>query len=281
MRRWLIGLSMISTMAGCDKLGMGSGSEGSNSGPSMSDTATSASTSGGSDTDGLGTTGPGPGVTSGQSGATTSGGWTTGADTEGCGTEDTAADPWGDEDGCGGGLPTQSPYDVGDGGNCWHQSDRWNLSCEDEPCLDYDCQTPALCGSVTFGDCSPPSGTDSGDDGPETTGGPEVEVDDPAALECILAALRDGVPIRYTVTDCDSLDPPTTYEIVSNGLVIVTTEEVYGSRHWREQSISTFDAEYDYASCIGPGVEMWEKRWCLGKADNGGCPVGPVACPGE
>ena len=268
MRLWSIGLSVMMMVAGCDK--HGPGSEGSGEGPSN---------------DGPSNDGPADG---GQpSTSTTSGGGsgTTGVDTEGCGSEDTAADPWGD--GCGDGLPTQSPYDVGNGGNCWFQSDQWNTSCEEEPCLDYDCHTPSPCGPVTFGECDDgPSGSGSGSGsasvGDATTGGSELEVDDPAALECILEALRDQVPIRYTIIDCDaSPTSTTTYEVVSNGLVITTLEEAWGTFHDRHQEITTFNDDYDFASCVGAGVENWEKRWCTGMAGSAPCPVGPVACPGE
>jgi hypothetical protein len=261
----------------CDKFGMGGDGE---EGPGMPETSV-----GGGNTSG----GPGSGGTSGGGNSTTStGSSTTGAATDGgtlgCGTEDTAADPWGDEDGCGGELPTSSPWDVGSGGSCWGQTDHWDASCEEEPCLDYDCQSPSLCGPVTFGECDDglpggSGGSDGGDD--TTTGGSELEVDDPAALECILEALRDQVPIRYTITECQGSETTTTYEVVSNGLVITTTSEVYGDNHWREQRIATFNDEYDFASCVGAGVSNWEKRQCVEMSASGPCPVGPVACPGE
>lgn len=251
-------------VTGCDLLGMG-------------DSGTSETSAGTSTGDGLGGSGSIPPTST-----TSSGNSTTGAGTEGCADEDTAADPWGDEDGCGGGLPTSSPWDVGNGGNCWAHLEHWNASCEEEPCLDYDCHSPSPCGPVTFGECDdgPPGGSGGTDDGVETTGGSELDVDDPAALECILEALRDQVPINYTIIDCD--DPSsTTYEVVSNGLVITTINEAYGAYHDREQQISTFNDSYDFASCIGAGVPNWEKRQCVGIAASGPCPVGPVACPPE
>jgi hypothetical protein len=269
MRLWLIGLSAVAMVTGCDKVGMDGDSNGI---PSMSSSAGSGTTGGGSGT----TSATGPGNS-------TTGGGTVG-DTDGCGEEDTAADPWGDEDGCGGELPTSSPWDVGNGGSCWMQSDRWDASCEAEPCLDYDCHSPSPCGPVTFGECDdgPPGGSGSGDDGDDTTtGGSELEVDDPAALECILEALRDHEPIRYSIIECDWSSSTTTYEVVSNGLVITTTGEAFGDNHRREQRISTFNDQYDFASCVGAGASNWEKRQCVGLADSGPCPVGPVACPAE
>ncbi|MCX4247257.1 hypothetical protein [Paraliomyxa miuraensis] len=264
-------------VTGCDKFGMGG--DGS-SGPGMSESSAGGGTTGG----GTGGTG-----TSGLSGTGQLPSSTSGFGTEGCGTDETAADPWGDEDGCGGGLPTSSPWDVGNGGNCWGQTDRWNESCEEEPCLDYDCHSPSPCGPVTFGECSGGGGggggggTSGGTDGGEaTTGGPELEVDDPAALECILEALRDHVPIRFTINDCESpSELSTTYEVVANGLVITTTSEAYGDNHFREQRISTFNEGYDFDDCVGAGVSNYEKRFCVGLADGGPCPVGPVACPEE
>lgn len=268
MQRISIVLSAMTLLAACDIPGLGD-SQGI---PGVPQT-----TSGGG-----GTGGGGEGSGGGNPPSTTTAGIDTDGDT-GCGDDDTAADPWGDEDGCGGGLPTQSPWDVGNGGSCWAQIDHWNASCEDEPCLDYVCHSPSPCGPVIFGQCDTGSagGSDSGDDGEATTGGNELEVDDPAALECILEALRDHEPITFTVTDCQGLEPPTTYEVTSNGLVIVTTEEVSGSHHWREQRIDTFNYGYDFASCVGAGVDNWEKRWCVGMVDSGPCPVGPVACPAE
>ena len=272
MRLWFLGLSVMALVTACDKVGMGGDGQG---GPGMSESSVGGvSTTGGNpDTDGLGGSGNVP----------TTATSTTGAGTDGCGTEDTAADPWGDEDGCGGGLPTQSPWDVGNGGNCWMQLDHWNSSCEDEPCLDYDCQSPSPCGPVTFGECDDglPGGSGSDGGGDATTGGSELEVDDPAALECILEALRDREPIRYTIIDCDLSDSTTTYEVVSNGLVITTFSEDYGDYHFREQQISTFNEEYDFASCLGAGVPNWEKRHCVEMSGSGPCPVGPVACPAE
>ena len=269
MRRLLIGLGVMTMATACDKPGMGSDGH---SGPSMSDSGVGGGSTGG--TGGSGNLPPTSTTTATSTGGTATGG------TVGCGAEDTAADPWGDEDGCDGELPTQSPWDVGGGGNCWMQLDHWDASCEDAPCLDYDCQTPSPCGPVTFGECSP-GGNDTDDDGDATTGGSELYVDDPAALECILEALRDQVPIRYTINDCDSLEPSTTYEVVANGLVITTIEEAFGDHHSREQRISTFNDEYDFASCVGAGADNREKRWCVGMADAGPCPVGPVACPAE
>lgn len=260
MRRWWIGLGVMALVAGCDVFGMGGGSEGS---------VSTSTTSGGTGSDGLGASGNLPPTST-----------TTGVGTEGCGAEDTAADPWGDEDGCGGGLPTQSPWDVGSGGSCWAQLDRWNTSCEEEPCLDYDCHSPSLCGPVTFGDCGGGGAGTTTDDGEATTGGSELEVDDPAALECILEALRDQVPISYTVIDCNSPEWTTTYEVVSNGLVITTFEEALSEYHFREQQISTFNDTFDFASCVGAGVANWEKLHCVGMSASGPCPVGPVACPG-
>lgn len=265
MRHWLVGLGVMATVTACDKLGMGGDGQ---EGPGMSETSV-----GGTTGDGLGGTGNLPPT------STT----TTGAGTDGCGAEDTAADPWGDEDGCGGGLPTQSPWDVGSGGSCWAQLDHWNASCEEEPCLDYDCHSPSPCGPVTFGECDFGGGGGTASDGGDaTTGGYELEVDDPAALECILEALRDHAPIRYTIVDCDSApDWTTTYEVVSNGLVISTFEEQLGDNHFREQQISTFNDTFDYESCLGPGVASWGKRQCVEMAASGPCPVGPVACPAE
>lgn len=259
MRHWLLGLSVMMTATACDPLGMGgSGTSGGPGGAS-------------STTDGLGGSGYLPPATS-----------TTGGDTEGCGGDETAADPWGDEDGCAGGLPTQSPWDVGSGGNCWAHLWRWNASCEEEPCLDYDCHSPSPCGPVSFGDCSPsPGGGTTDDGGAATTGGSDLEVDDPAALECILEALRDHVPLRYTIIDCDYDSSSTTYEVVSNGLVITTIEQAYSNYHDREQQISTFNEGYDFASCVGAGVNNYEKRQCVELAASGPCPVGPVACPAE
>lgn len=277
MRLWLVGLSAAVMVTGCDKLPWGD--DDGNSGPSVPGTSTS-----GGVTSGDGPSTEGPGATSGQPPGTTSltSGATSGFDTEGCGTEDTAADPWGEGDGCGGGLPTQPIHDVGDGGYCWRQSDRWDESCEEEPCLDYDCHSPTLCETVTFGDCDwEPSGTS--DDGFSTTGDPDIEVDDPAALECILEALRDQVPITFTVVECDHWDTVTKrYEITSNGLVILTIEEAsrHNTYHRREQEIGTVYEDADYTSCLGPGVTNDEKQWCLESVDNGPCPVGPVACPG-
>ena len=273
MRLWLIGLSAIAMMTGCDKVGMGSDGH---SGPSESSVG---STSTG---EGLGGSGNLPPTSTTSTGNPTTGAGT-GIDTEGCGTEDTAADPWGDGDGCGGGLPTQSPWDVGNGGNCWYQTDTWRASCEEEPCLDYDCHSPTLCGPVTFGECDdgPSGASDSAGDDAATTGAPELEVDDPAALECILEALSNHLSFTYTITECDSPTTTTTYEVVSNGLVITTIEESWGDLHDRHQEISTFNDEHDYASCLGEGVENWEKRSCVGRSDSGPCPVGPVACPAE
>jgi hypothetical protein len=133
---------------------------------------------------------------------------------------------------------------------------------------------------VTFGECDDgsPGGSGGTDDGVETTGGSALEIDDPAALECILEALRDQVPINYTIIDCDE-PSNTTYEVVSNGLVITTINEAFGEYHNREQQISTFNDSYDFASCVGAGVDAWEKRFCVGMAASGPCPVGPVACP--
>jgi len=275
MRLWLVGLSAMAMVTGCDKVGMGGDGQ---EGPGMS--ASSAGTSTGDGLSGSGNLPPGSTTTSGN--PTT--GLGTDGDTEGCGDDETAADPWGDEDGCGGGLPTHSPWDVGSGGSCWAHLQHWNESCEEEPCLDYDCHTPSPCGPVTFGECEvgPPSGTDSGGDDDTTTGGSELEVDDPAALECILEALRDHVPIRYTIIDCDFSDEArTTYEVVSNGLVITTIEQAYSQYHDREQQISTFNDGYDFDGCVGAGVENWEKRQCVELAAGGPCPVGPVACPDQ
>lgn len=268
---WLIGLGVMVMATACDKLGMGGDGQG---GPGMSESSagtTAGTTGGGPGTDGLGGTGNLPPTST--TGVGTDGG------TVGCGADDTAGDPWGDEDGCGGGLPTSSPWDVGNGGSCWGQIDLWNASCEEEPCLDYDCHSPSPCGPVTFGECGGGGGSDGGD---ATTGGPELEVDDPAALECILEALRDHVPIRYTINDCESPSSwSTTYEVVSNGLVITTSSEAYGDNHHREQQISTFNEGFDFDACVGPGVSTYEKRFCVEMADSGPCPVGPVACPEE
>jgi hypothetical protein len=272
MRLWLVGLSAMVMVTGCDKFGMGGDGQ---DGPGMSETSVGGGTTG----DGPGTEGPGGSGSLPPASSTTTGAGTDG-DTVGCGGDETAADPWGDEDGCGGGLPTQSPWDVGSGGSCWAHLEHWNASCEEEPCLDYDCHSPSPCGPVTFGECDdgPSGGSDSGGDDGATTGGSELEVDDPAALECILEALRDHVPITYTIIDCDE-SSNTTYEVVANGLVITTMNQAYGDYHDREQQISTFNDGYDFDSCVGPGVENWEKRWCVGMANSGPCPVGPVACP--
>lgn len=261
MRPWLLGLSMMMTVTACDPLGTGG-------------SGTSGGVGASSTTDGLGGSGYLPPATS-----TTSAG-TDGVVTAGCGDE-TAADPWGDEDGCDGELPTQSPWDVGNGGSCWAHLWHWDASCEEEPCLDYDCHSPSPCGPVRFGDCSVSPGSGTSDGGDATTGGSDLEVDDPAALECILEALRDHVPFRYTIIDCDYDSTSTTYEVVSNGLVISTIETAYGPYHDREQQISTFNEGYDFASCVGGGVPNWEKRQCVEMSASGPCPVGPVACPPE
>ena len=266
MRHWLIGFGVMMTVTACDWLGTG--------GSDTSEGSAGAS----STTDGLGGSGYLPPATS--TSTSTSGAGTDGV-TAGCGDDETGADPWGDEDGCDGELPTHSPWDVGNGGSCWAHLWHWNASCEEEPCLDYDCHSPTPCGPVSFGDCSPPSGGTTDDGGVETTGGSDLEVDDPAALECILEALRDRVPFRYTIIDCDYDSASTTYEVVSNGLVITTIEQAYGAYHDREQQISTFNDGYDFGSCVGGGVANWEKRQCVEMSASGPCPVGPVACPPE
>lgn len=271
-RELVVALAGALALAGCDKPLPGDDTTGTTAGPAgTGDAGHSGNVPGSS---GAGTD-PLPGTDTGLPGVTTG--------VDDCGSIDTGVDPWGD--GCDPGLPTHSAYDVGSGGSCWLQSDWWSPACgEDEPCLDYDCNSPAICNPLTIGDCDPvpdPGGGTFGSGGhSETSGGTiETPIDDPEALECMMIALRDATPGRISVRECDlGTDDLRAYEILSNRLVLSTHWDLRPVNAMREQEIGLLNDAFDFADCVGPEVDVGHKLFCLGLV-IGGCPVGPVACP--